>query len=153
MNSLISIIFQLFNALFWYWNQLWLLTVVLFSSTTSQHCSSIRKAKKDLGILFSRIIYSTFVIFSQRGAESRFAVVYFGSSPTLSPPSPVSKLDRNNGKETGTAGRGRGRSQIIRLHESLVLYESFNTLCPTLFRLFHRTTDRGRGGGGTMVHS
>ncbi len=59
------------------------------------------------------------------------AVVWFGSSPSLSS---VSKLDR---RHTGSLRKrdnlltreGEGGSQIIRWRASLVLYKSFNTLC------------------------
>jgi hypothetical protein len=51
----------------------------------------------------------------------------FGSSATLLSP-PVSKLDRQNTGRLRKRDGGRGRSQIIRQRESLVLYKSFNTL-------------------------
>jgi hypothetical protein len=65
------------------------------------------------------------------------AVVWFGSLPTLSPPYPVSRLDRR--RHTGRlrkrdnllTGEGEGgwsRSRIIP-QESLVLYKLVNTLC------------------------
>ncbi len=64
------------------------------------------------------------------------AVVWFGSSPTPSPP-PVSKsrpaTHRKTKKERqfadGRRGKGWARSRIIRPLESLVLYKSFNNLC------------------------
>ncbi len=69
------------------------------------------------------------------GEPGFLSVVWFGSSPT---PSPLSR--RHTGKlrkkdnllTGGVGGKGWVRSQIIRPRESLVLYKSFNTLCPDL---------------------
>ncbi len=71
-----------------------------------------------------------------------FIAVYdfFDPHPTTLPPAPVSKLERRHTGSlrkrdnllTGEGGRGWGRSQIIRQRESLVLYKSFNILCPLL---------------------
>ncbi len=68
-------------------------------------------------------------------------VVKFGYFFTFLPPSPVtyssSTCDTQAEKERQLidrrrgGGRGRGRSQIIRWRENLVLYKSFNTLCPS----------------------
>jgi hypothetical protein len=65
------------------------------------------------------------------------AVVWFGSSLTLSPLSSVSKIkQRHTGKLrkrdnflTGEEGMGWTRSRIIRPQDSLVIYKLFNTLC------------------------
>ncbi len=63
-------------------------------------------------------------------------VVWFGSSPTPSP-SLLSRQNRSTGdtqkdweREKKTCWRGGGGgSQILRLKDSMVLYNSFNTLC------------------------
>ncbi len=64
------------------------------------------------------------------------AVVWFGFLPTSSTslPSVSSTSDTQEDRERETTcwqeeGKGRGRSQIVRPQESLVLYKSFNTLC------------------------
>ncbi len=65
-----------------------------------------------------------------------FAVVWFGSSPTLSPPFPLRNLGlRHTGglrkRDNWLIGGGGWRwSQLIRRRESLVLYKSFHTLWP-----------------------
>jgi hypothetical protein len=72
---------------------------------------------------------------------SFLVIEWFSSSPTPSPPSPVSKLSlflripvcRRSSLLTGEGRRGWGRSQIIRRRESHVLYELFNTLCSGVY--------------------
>ncbi len=60
-------------------------------------------------------------------------VVWFGSSPTPFPPSPLSCLSFAVFLCVVSRAywRGRARSQIIRPRESMALYKSFNTLCLT----------------------
>jgi hypothetical protein len=60
------------------------------------------------------------------------AVVLFGSSPLLLPPLPSVSWTGDTEKEgqlaDGRGERGWAMSRVIRLQESLVLYNSFNTL-------------------------
>ncbi len=77
------------------------------------------------------------------------ATAWFGSSSTHSLPPLVSKVDRQLTarlrKRDKGEGRRRGRSQIMRWRESLVLYKSFDTLCSIPSKM------RGRRWGRSQI--
>ncbi len=83
----------------------------------------------------------------QKG-QGFLAIVWFGSSPTCSPPLPsvssTGDTQQDHEKKTSCwrerGGRGWARSGIIRTQEYLVLYKLFNTLwLPVLLKLLSVT--------------
>ncbi len=91
-----------------------------------KHANSFTTAACSLLGSLLRDLYQRVLSFFYRGPGS-LVVVWFGSSPTPSPP-------LSHQKARWERGCG-GRHQIIRQRESQVLYNSCNTLCFVLTRI------------------